>query len=139
MIRRIYRIDGLDHISDLEDASDEEIDALLAGLEQQINDILHDIGVSLNITYSIDNDEVFCRVSLANAQEQLNKITEAYRRGYNDNGWTWRTPQSLADEAELNIEDVNNILESNTNLFERSRNGRMYRYLELEQVNDNNE
>lgn len=56
-------------------------------------------------------------------------ILDEFERGSNENGWTWRSPESLANNIDLQLERITDCLEMNDNVFERSSNGRKYRLL----------
>ena len=60
--------------------------------------------------------------------DNIDDIVNAFNRGQEENGWTWRSVESIANETGLSQDEVTAIL-SNNDLFEVSTNGRKYRYL----------
>lgn len=80
--------------------------------------------------YHIDGDgNVYVGIGDAD-DDLLEAVVAAFVRGHSENGWEWRSPQSIADEIEENLDDVITIL-GNNDVFVASRNGQKYRYTAL--------
>lgn len=63
--------------------------------------------------------------------EVIENIIGAFTRGHEENGWTWRSPASIARETQLEVDIVNQVLNDNSELFEVSENGQKWRYTDL--------
>lgn len=71
-------------------------------------------------------------VTLDDLQIELRDIEEIineFDRGLDENGWTWRSPQSISNNTELSVDIVQSILSQNPELFEINSSGLRYRLL----------
>ena len=93
-----------------------------------------------NVDYFVDedNNRLHFRVNIPEPQIQAepedtlaDDIIAEFNRGHEDNGWTWRSPESLANNIEgAEEEEIQEILE-NSDLFRVSSNGRKFQLVQL--------
>lgn len=65
--------------------------------------------------------------------ELLESILDEFMRGSENHGWTWRSLQSIANNIDRTVEEITPLITENPEVFERSSNGRKYRWIESEE------